>query len=162
MALQRDLLEVHSRLVADRQKFRVLRSWQWAGRTVPLVSCQHDSLMVLFCLILDSYLCHPIMPMLWYHVSSSMNMIAENSLVPFGFEWVTAKLGLWNSLKGELVNSSDLHVLVPGKVAVCAFWCERMDCYSVRRSCICGRGLQSAAETLHAVRSQVVQGLDNS
>lgn len=59
MVLQRDLLKVHSRLVADRQKFRVLRSWQWAGRTVPLVSCQHDSLMVLFCLILDSYLCHP-------------------------------------------------------------------------------------------------------
>lgn len=24
--------QVHSRLVADRQKFRVLRSWQWAGR----------------------------------------------------------------------------------------------------------------------------------
>ena len=65
-------------------------------------------------------LCHP-MPMLWYHSSSTMNILPQNVLVPFGFEWVTAELGLWNSSKVELVNSSDLHALVPGKVAVCAF-----------------------------------------
>ena len=72
-----------------------------------------------------------------------------------------AELHLWNSLKGELVNSSDLHLFQA--MLQCAHSCAKEWTATVSEGlALVEEGHSLLPRLCNAVRSQLLQGLDNS